>query len=93
LESVHRRYFIGHAELRVWSTPLLEHVPDQVLLAVVGGEDGDLACGVPYQAHVLQNRGGGVLGGGVVEEEWCWSPLEEWCWSPLERVERLTRHL
>lgn len=57
----------------------LDDVAQQRLLAVVGGEDGDLVCGVAQQAHVLVDAyqvlslaqvlqaGEGVAGGGAGE--------------------------
>lgn len=43
----------------------LDHIPQQRLLAVVGGEDGDLVGGVAQQPHVL--RGGRGPWGGAAD--------------------------
>ncbi len=46
----------GEPEERVGGAAGGEHVPDEVLLPVVGGEDGDALRGVAEEAHVLEAR-------------------------------------
>lgn len=53
LEAVHRRHLARPPEQRVVRAPPLDDVTDEVLLAVVRAEDGDLVRGVAQHAHVL----------------------------------------
>ncbi len=64
-------------------TPPLNHILEQGLLAIVGGEHGDLVCRVAKQAHVLVQRDH-VLGLCQVLEEVRYrhslpSALKVWC--------------
>lgn len=45
-------HLVGLAEEGVGSAALVDDVSDQVLLAVVGGQDADAVGGVAQQAHV-----------------------------------------
>ena len=45
-------YLVGLTEEGVTGTALVDDVPDQVLLPVVGGEHADAVGGVAQQAHV-----------------------------------------
>lgn len=54
-------YLVGLAEERVGAAALVDDVSDQVLLAVVGGQDADAVGRVAQQAHV-HVKGHTILG-------------------------------
>lgn len=68
LEAVHRRDLARTSEQRVVCAPPLDDVTDEVLLAVVGAEDGDLVGGVAQHPHILEDADH-VLGLAQVLEE------------------------
>lgn len=63
--SFQSAHLVGLAEERVGATALVDDVPDQVLLAVVGGQDADAVGRVAQQAHV-HVEGHRILGLGQI---------------------------
>ena len=56
LVLVHRRDLVRSADERVGGTALLDHVRQQVLLAVVRRENADALGRIAKQAHVHEQR-------------------------------------
>ena len=64
-------------------TSPLDHILQERLLPIVGGQHGDLLSWVAQQAHVLIQRDHILSLCQVLEEVWHWyslsSPLKVWC--------------
>lgn len=62
--------FLGVADQRIGGAPFAQHISDQSLLAIVGGQDRDLVARVADEPHVHEESND-VLGlGQVLVEVW-----------------------